>query len=122
MATVAEPPPLEVLQDLRMPPFPAPPPGVAIMPFKDFKASGIRVPVDEIGDEVEPEEGAVEVDALGIPTVVMRVKHTMDKTEKFKRRKKAKAPAVTTADLAKPRTWWEEWEESEQFRRNSYDK
>ncbi|KAI0034345.1 hypothetical protein K488DRAFT_84074 [Vararia minispora EC-137] len=114
-------PPIEVLQGLRMPPFPAPPPGTTIIPFKDFEPSGIRIPIDENGEEVEPDEDLTELDALGVPTVTLRVKHTMDVSERAKRKRKKKAPKVTTAELAKPKTWWEAWEETEFIRRNTYD-
>ncbi|KAI0048063.1 hypothetical protein FA95DRAFT_1491522 [Auriscalpium vulgare] len=97
---------------LRFPPFPTAPPGVTIVSFKDFKPAGIRVPID--GDD-----DAIEVDGLGIPTIPLRVKHSTDDQEKKKRKKKK------TQDIAvhpaKPRTWWEEWEELEDVRKNLYD-
>ncbi|TFY67899.1 hypothetical protein EVG20_g3757, partial [Dentipellis fragilis] len=95
------------------PPFPAPPPGVNIIPFKDFKPSGIRIPID--GDDFEQER-----DGLGIPTVELLVKHSTDNLEKKRRKKKPGAPQVTV-DQGKPKTWWEQWDELEDVRKKYYD-
>ncbi|THH11035.1 hypothetical protein EW146_g8179 [Bondarzewia mesenterica] len=102
---------------LRFPPFPSPPDGKVVIPFKHFKASGICVPIDEDIDEED-----VEVDGLGIPTVPLRVKHTTDSVEKKKKKKKKNSHTVSVAeDPPKRRTWWEEWEELEDIRKNYYD-
>lgn len=111
--TLAQEPPF-----LKFPPFPEPPPGVTIMPFKDFKPRGIQLfsepkkAKDGAGDDED-----AELDALGIPTVELRVKHATDecKSNSRKKRKKKKA-AVAEAVPVKKLPWYEEWEEGEDLR------
>ncbi|TFY73076.1 hypothetical protein EWM64_g10936 [Hericium alpestre] len=98
---------------LRFPPWPAPPPGKKIIPFKEFKPVGIRISMD--GDDDAPE-----LDGLGIPTVPLLVKHGTDDLEKKRRKKKGGASQVTVAD-GKRNTWWEDWEELEDVRKKYYD-
>lgn len=94
---------------ITFPPFPVVPPGVELIPFKDFKALGIRI--------VENAElGHVEVDGLGIPTVALRVQHDLTEMEKRKRKNKRK---VTQSGKVVPLAWYEEWEENESSRRPS---
>lgn len=103
---------------IKFPPFPEPPPGVTIMPFKDFKPRGIQLFSEpkKCGHDAADEEDA-ELDALGIPTVELRVKHATDecKSSSRKRRKKKKA-AVIEAVPVKKLPWYEEWEEGEDLR------
>ena len=115
---------LDTATQLRFPPFPTPPDGVTLIPFIAFKASGIRVPIDE--DDVAAAElaGAVELDGLGIPTIALRVKHVADTSEKKKKRKKrGAATGAMSVQVApeRPKTWWEVWEELEDIRRNAYN-
>ncbi|KAG9317873.1 hypothetical protein JVU11DRAFT_2101 [Chiua virens] len=101
----------------KFPPFPEPPPGVTIMPFKDFKARGIQLfSESRKGDDVADEEDA-ELDALGIPTVELRVKHSTDecKSSSRKKRKKKKTTVVEAVPVKKLQ-WYEEWEEGEDLR------
>lgn len=103
---------------IKFPPFPEPPPGVAIMSFKDFKPRGIQLFSEpkKGGRDAEDEEDA-ELDALGIPTVELRIKHATDecKSNTRKKRKKKKATVVEPV-LAKKLRWYEEWEEGEDLR------
>ena len=97
---------------------------MTLIPFTAFKASGIRVPIDE--DDVAAAEiaGAVELDGLGIPTIALRVKHVADTSEKKKKRKKrGAATGAMSVQVApeRPKTWWEVWEELEDIRRNAYN-
>lgn len=108
-------------QDLpffKFPPFPEPPPGVTIMPFKDFKPRGIQLFSEpkKGGDDAADEEDA-ELDALGIPTVELRIKHATDecKSNSRKKRKKKKASVVEAVPVKKL-PWYEEWEEGEDLR------
>lgn len=61
------------------PPFPQPPQGVTITPFKEFKERGIQI---------APGENDTEVDALGIPTVVLGTPHDTDICKTNTKRKK----------------------------------
>ncbi|EPQ58892.1 hypothetical protein GLOTRDRAFT_135906 [Gloeophyllum trabeum ATCC 11539] len=105
-ADLVKPPP-------RFPPFPKPPEGVTIIPFKDFKPSGIQIRIAG--------EGQVEIDGLGIPTVELRVKHdgTDGHGKKRKKKKKNNAFAGGPGNLQRP--WWEVWEEGEALRCGYYD-
>ncbi len=99
------------------PPFPDPPPGVTIMPFKKFKARGIQM-------KNELDEDAIEVDGEGRPTVQLNVKHDLTKPP-TKKRKKSKAAAVNLnpgEKIIKRFVWYEEWAEGEELRSNfKYD-
>ena len=77
--------------------------------FKDFKPKGIQVPI-----ELDPENG-VELDGLDIPTVELRVKHNTDESKTGKKRKK-KTKRPVDGEPIRRLTWWEEWEEGEEFR------
>ncbi|KAG8219055.1 hypothetical protein J3R82DRAFT_4811 [Butyriboletus roseoflavus] len=111
--TLEQDPPL-----LKFPPFPEPPPGVTIMPFKNFKPRGIQLFSEpkKGGNDAAEEEDA-ELDALGIPTVELRVKHTTDvcKSNSRKKRKKKKATGIDAVPVKKS-PWYEEWEEGEDLR------
>ncbi|KAF8139006.1 hypothetical protein EV363DRAFT_555296 [Boletus edulis] len=103
---------------IKFPPFPEPPPGVAIMPFKNFKPRGIQLFLELKKDGSDPaDEEDVELDALGIPTVELRIKHTTDecKSGPRKKRKKKKAAMVEAAPVKKL-PWYEEWTEGEDLR------
>ena len=100
---------------IRFPPFPLVPSGVDIIPFKDYKETGIKL--------FCPKGDGIEVDGHDIPTVELEKKHTTDKcktdalrNEEDKedkpivaKKRKTKASAVNAA----PRKWWEIWQEEE---------
>ncbi|KAI0253445.1 hypothetical protein BJV78DRAFT_1194414 [Lactifluus subvellereus] len=113
---------LEAAQMLRFPPFPIVPDGVELISFVSFKPSGIRVPIDEDDENHDADE--IERDGLGIPTIALRVKHTLDSVEKKKKKKKKKVGGSQQVQVApeKPKTWWEVWEEFEDIRKNVYDR
>lgn len=95
------------------PPFPAPPPGVTIMPRKNFKPAGIQMAV---GDT---EPGYIECDGTGVPTAELRVKHSLTDAEQRKRVKRTK---VTLPNGATRRLlWFEEWEDDESSRKTDID-
>lgn len=106
--------PFEPQPFVRFPPFPKPPPGVNITPFKDFRAQGIQIQLNGASD------AGPELDALGIPTVELRVKHETDETKTGgggkKKRKKKKAGGGEGEKPKKPVYWWEIWEEAEDLR------
>jgi hypothetical protein len=95
---------------LTFPPFPEVPKDSGLVPFKDFKPSGIQISVS--GDD------GIELDGLGIPTVELRVKHDTDEPKTGKKKKKSKSARTAGLDgePAKRLTWWEEWEEGEDLR------
>jgi len=103
---------------IRFPPFPNPPEGVTIMPFRDFKPRGIQLfaQLKRSGNGDEDED--VELDGLGIPTIELRVKHSTDecKSNKRKKRKKKHTTASAPGALVKKSPWYEEWEEGEDLR------
>ncbi|CCL98262.1 uncharacterized protein FIBRA_00256 [Fibroporia radiculosa] len=93
---------------IRFPPFPTPPIGATVAPFKSFKPCGIRI-VDNLP------ENYVEIDGQGIPTAELRVKHDLTESE-LKRKRKSKT--VTTSDGSVRRAmWYEEWDATESTRR-----
>ena len=95
---------------LTFPPFPTPPPGVTITPFKNFKEIGIQMFAKD-GDDVER-------DGLGIPTIALRVRHDADvcKTE-TKRKKPAKVDSKAASSIPGAKLeWWEEWMDTEDQR------
>ncbi|THH21373.1 hypothetical protein EUX98_g8399 [Antrodiella citrinella] len=95
-----------------------PPAGVKIIPFKDFKPKGIIVKIDP--DSPDAEEPEVEVDAEGIPTVALPVKHELTEAEQSKKKKRKKTAALVTVNgVVRRPTWFEEWEEGESFRRTT---
>jgi hypothetical protein len=101
---------------LRFPPFPVPPSGTKIIPFKDFKESGIQMNLSGDSDRVE-------VDGLGIPTVELRSKHDTDqcKTGSAVRvKKKPPPPDRGRLEGKKKWEWWEIWEEGEDLRGASF--
>lgn len=107
---------------LTFPPFPTAPQGVPIIPFKDFKPKGILMKIE--ADSVEHENDE-EVDAEGVPTVVLRVKHDLTEAEQSRKKKKRKTVQYVNVNGNTRRPmWYEEWAEGEAFRRttaiNSY--
>ncbi|KIK81810.1 hypothetical protein PAXRUDRAFT_832598 [Paxillus rubicundulus Ve08.2h10] len=107
---------------IKFPPFPKPPEGVTIMPFKDFKARGIQL----FSESKQPEDDEDELDALGIPTVELRIKHATDACKSItrKKRKKKKSAMMTEAVPVKKLAWYDEWEEGEDLRvaKGKYDR
>ncbi|KAL5529936.1 hypothetical protein ACEPAF_6193 [Sanghuangporus sanghuang] len=90
----------------KWPPFPDPPDNIKIIPFNEFKPSGIQISFD---DEVE-------VDGLGIPTVRLPVIH--DNEAPPRKKKKTKLTAAGE-EIRQRSNWWEEWEEGEEQRLRS---
>lgn len=84
----------------KWPPFPEPPTGVTIIPFKVFKPSGIKLPLND----------DIEVDGLGIPTVRLPVTHDNEGVPKKKRKIKK---TTSGKEVLRRNVWWEEWEEGE---------
>ncbi|TDL30022.1 hypothetical protein BD410DRAFT_780545 [Rickenella mellea] len=94
----------------RFPPFPDTPPGVQIVPFDQFKPSGIVMDMDP---------DALEVDGLGIRTVRLKAKHNNEGTPVVKKKaKKVKLP--TGEQITRRSPWWEEWAEGEDLRSNHF--
>lgn len=90
---------------LTFPPFPQAPPGVTLIPFSAFKPAGVFQAAD----------GERERDALGIPTVGLRVHHDLTAMEKRKRKK-----TRTDANGAVRRVlWFEDWADGEELRRSA---
>ncbi|RDB19813.1 hypothetical protein Hypma_013006 [Hypsizygus marmoreus] len=97
---------------LTFPPFPQAPPGVTIIPFKQFKEHGIQMFATDGDDDVER-------DGLGIPTTELRVHHDTDfcKTETKRKRKAQKREQFKTSTIPGARKeWWQHWEEAEDLR------
>src|SRR5882757_4798048 len=85
-APVPPPPPKPDLDPKWVwPPFPQTPPGTTIIPYWDFEAKGIVIPL---------EDDAQELDGDGVPTVRLRVTHTIGggKEKRKSKNKKAKGP------------------------------
>ncbi|KAG6875987.1 hypothetical protein C0992_001542 [Termitomyces sp. T32_za158] len=99
-------PPSSAADDrLSFPPFPTAPPGVTIIPFKDFKERGIQM---------FPENDEIESDGLGIPTVVLKTRHDTDECKtQTKRQKKAELPLKTPAAPGARKEWWDIWMDNE---------
>ncbi|PCH40920.1 hypothetical protein WOLCODRAFT_137071 [Wolfiporia cocos MD-104 SS10] len=93
---------------IRFPPFPAPPEGVAVVPFSTFKPAGIYVVED-------PPPGYVERDGRGMPTIGLRVKHALPDANP-RRKKKARIVTDATGHVRRL-AWHEEWEAGEPLRR-----
>ncbi|KAK0207070.1 hypothetical protein DFS33DRAFT_1382149 [Desarmillaria ectypa] len=98
--------------EIRFPPFPQPPEGVKIIPFKDFKEVGI---LKETTDRIER-------DALQIPTVALKSAHATDvcKTNAQNHGRDIKK-SHSRAGGGK-REWWNDWEDMEKrFQPGGYD-
>ncbi|KAH9947216.1 hypothetical protein B0H21DRAFT_360452 [Amylocystis lapponica] len=93
---------------LKYPPFPVPPAGATITPFSKFKPAGIQMNLDPVQDDIE-------LDGLGIPTVVLPVRHDLTEAERRKRKKKVAAPDGTV----RLPPWFEDWALAEHLRRTS---
>ncbi|KAG6863855.1 hypothetical protein C0991_002601 [Blastosporella zonata] len=108
MTTLQPPNPLD--DRLTFPPFPEAPPGVTIIPFKDFKERGIQM--------FPTENDGIERDGLGIPTVELRVRHDTDTCKTEGKRKRKELPFKITSGVPGVRKeWWEIWEENEESKR-----
>ncbi len=98
------------------PPFPDPPPGVEIIPFVDFKPLGIIIsegaPEANAGSDAEEQ---VEVDALGIPTVALRVHHELTAMERDRKGKRKPKKGGNNRRVI----WYEDWAQTESSRRLS---
>lgn len=81
----------------RFPPWPQPPPGVSIVPFKAFKPVGIVV----------DDEGGEEKDSAGIATVMLLIQH--GENASVTGSKGAKNDALNGVRL----TWDQQWEEAD---------
>lgn len=112
---------------LTFPPFPKPPSGVHIIPFKSFKPKGIYVVEDgdtdsSAGAPPGPGSARVERDALGIPTVMLASSHSLTEAERRKRASKKLKRVETGKDGTVRRLmWWEDWERGEPTRRTMVD-
>jgi hypothetical protein len=96
------------------PPFPTPPPGVTLIPFKDFRPRGIQLFSEATGGLDEED---MELDGIGIPTVELRVKHSTDECKSNTRKRKRKKKTTAADGIpAKKLPWYEEWEEGEDLR------
>src|ERR1700761_715037 len=96
------------------PPFPHinHPEGKTVMPFKDFKASGIQRPAPGFTDGVER-------DGLGIPTIQLKVDRSNNDehlVKKKRRRNKKKGAQQGIVRDGQRLTWYEEWAENEESR------
>ena len=90
------------------PPFPAPPDGVAIVPFSAFVPRGYR-------SELSPSGDPIEIDAwMGIKTIKVLNEEQATQKRKAKRRQRNAGNAVDATGRLIP--WWEEWEEGEAVR------
>ncbi|KAK0499467.1 hypothetical protein EDD18DRAFT_1069450 [Armillaria luteobubalina] len=85
---------------MHFPPFPQPPEGLEIIPFKDYKEVGI---LKETPDRVER-------DALGIPTVAMKTVHA---TDRCKTNAQGNGKDNKKSYLRASREWWHDWENLE---------
>ncbi|KZT71530.1 hypothetical protein DAEQUDRAFT_763755 [Daedalea quercina L-15889] len=104
------------------PPFPKPPPGVIIVPFKSFKPKGIYVVEDADGD-ASGDPKRVERDTLGIPTVMLASHHSLTEAERKRRsNKKLKKVEKSGDGTVRRLMWYEEWEMSERERRTMVDR
>ncbi|KAK0230167.1 hypothetical protein IW262DRAFT_1306087 [Armillaria fumosa] len=85
---------------MHFPPFPQPPEGLEIIPFKDYKEVGI----------LKKTPDRVERDALGIPTIAMKTVHVTDrcKTNAQSDGKDGKKSCSRAS-----REWWHDWEKME---------
>ncbi|KAG8988544.1 hypothetical protein FRB93_004035 [Tulasnella sp. JGI-2019a] len=119
-----EPPPTE--GQYHWPPFPDPPAGKTITPYKQYKPKGIIAAAEDSDDE--------EVDAEGVKTIKLTVVHVSDPVEKAirdrakrakKRRKGAQGPGLggvaqggtTTGDAELSKYWYEAWEDNKPLER-----
>ncbi|KAG1735899.1 uncharacterized protein EDB91DRAFT_1250230 [Suillus paluster] len=99
---------------ITFPPFPKPPPGVTLIPFKDFRACGIQLFAEVVGGQNEED---IELDGLGIPTVELRVKHSTDECKSNTRKRKCKKKTAAAEGVpARKVPWYKEWEEGEDLR------
>ncbi|KAF9000259.1 hypothetical protein BDQ17DRAFT_684326 [Cyathus striatus] len=101
---------------IRFPPFPTVPPGVTIIPFKDWKQRGIRVDPWPAGSEGIDSE--TETDTLGIPTVPMKKRHPTDEPKSHQRKKRLRKsnqiPDAPGPEGDKRRGWMNSrWESGE---------
>lgn len=121
--TVAEPNDVPTVANttevfIKYPPFPDPPPGVAIIPFTQFTPSGIRINVEGATDE-QPSHG-VELDGQGRPTVMLRVRHSTTNSER-RRKKKQPQTIVQPNGVMRNMHWFETWEAGDDLRRSVFD-
>lgn len=103
---------------VRFPPFPSVPPGVHIVPFKEFKELGICVSAgpDEVTHNGDQElviryPGEREIDALGVQTVMLRKRHDTDAAKTNGRKKMQKR--LEEERLRREEERQREWEESD---------
>ena len=95
---------------ITFPPFPKSAEGVTVMPFKAFKERGICI---------EPGADDAEIDALGIPTVPIRTRHSTDQCKSKSKRKmvqESNGKKGKKSKIIEQRLWWEQWEDAEAIR------
>jgi hypothetical protein len=84
----------------------APPGGIVLITFKDFKERGIAM-------EPDANDNTVELDTLGIATVQMK-EHATDRCKtKAKRQKREKEERQKYLDNNQEVPWWLDWAENE---------
>lgn len=99
----------QAAHNLSFPPFPhlqLSNKNIALIPFADFVPKGIHIR-DEDDDATSPE-----VDAEGVPTIMLNVIHDLEKTSKKNKRSKIPAGSKTKED-GTPKTWFEQWADNE---------
>ncbi|KAG7447716.1 uncharacterized protein BT62DRAFT_930744 [Guyanagaster necrorhizus] len=87
--------------EMRFPPFPQPPEGVEIIPFKDYKEVGILM---ETSDRVER-------DALQIPTVAIKSVHATDLCKTNAQSGEKDVNESHWKASGEKREWWNDWED-----------
>ncbi|KAK0443893.1 uncharacterized protein EV420DRAFT_1723138 [Desarmillaria tabescens] len=98
--------------EIRFPPFPQPPEGVKIVPFKDYKEVGI---LKETADRVER-------DGLQIPTVALRSVHSTDVCKTNAQNTGRDTRKSHSRAAGGKREWWNDWEDMErQLHPDGYD-
>ena len=116
LSTALPPPPPKPEIDPKWvwPPFPETPPETTIVAYRDFEPKGIVVLL---------EDDAQELDGDGVPTVRLRVQHSIGgaKEKRKQKNKKSKGPLaeVTQEELAKM-TWDKKWELGEEMRMSEH--
>jgi hypothetical protein len=99
---------------LSWPPFPLPPAGVTLIPFREFEPKGIF----KVKEPFEEEE----FDAEGVPTIKLAVEHgslqekaARERLKRARKRQRAAAQGgagLTAAEMAEQRShWYEVWED-----------
>jgi hypothetical protein len=89
----------KIAPPVTFPPFPSAPPGVDIIPFKDFKGHGIDVERDEFGREI---------DRLGVRTAILPTQEEPDWDFEWEPHHEQRATPLHESGR---KQWWEYWSE-----------